>query len=141
MRLCVVTVQKLLALIAICSASICALGCVKAATLPPQAVYTEIESSGNAAKPPDCNMPVLRHEPLTEYRKVGLVEVTGSVYDSESDVLPAAIRKACESGADAIVILTSKSQTTEGLVGYYLDAEAIVYGKNPNIPSGESISH
>jgi hypothetical protein len=135
------TVRQLLIAIAIIAAPICASGCIKAATLPPQAVYTEIEPSGSAAKPPDCNMPVLHHEPLTEYRKVGLVEATGSVYDSEADVLPAAKRKACESGADAIVILTSKSQTTEGLVGYYLDAEAIVYGKNPNIPSGESISH
>lgn len=128
-------------MIAILAAPTLATGCIKAATLPPQAVYTEIEPSGSAAKPPDCDIPVLRHEPLTQYRKVGLVEASGSVYDSESDVLPAIKRKACESGADAIVILTSKSQTTEGLVGYYIDAEAIVYGNNPNIPSGESISH
>ncbi len=86
-------------------------------------------------------MPVLHHEPLTDYRKIGLVEGVGSTYDSEADVLPAVRRKACESGADAIVILTSKAQTTEGLVGYYIDSEAIVYGKNPNIPSGQSISH
>ncbi len=141
MRLFVSVVRHLLLAIAIFTAPALASGCLKAATLPPQAVYTEIEPSGAAAKPPDCNIPVLRHEPLTEYRKVGLVEATGSVYDSESDVMPVVKRKACESGADAIVILTSKSQTTEGLVGYYIDAEAIVYGKNPNIPSGPSISH
>ncbi|HVA78076.1 MAG TPA: hypothetical protein VNF27_09280 [Candidatus Binataceae bacterium] len=135
------TVRQILIAIALVVAPLCVTGCFKAATLPAQAVYTEIEPSGSAAKPPDCDIPVLRHEPLTEYRKVGLVEGTGSVYDSESDVLPAVKRKACESGADAIVILTSKSQTTEGMVGYYVDAEAIVYGKNPNIPSGESISH
>lgn len=141
MRLFVSIVRHLLIAIAILAAPTFATACLKAATLPPQAIYTEIEPSGSAAKPPDCNIPVLRHEPLTQYRKVGLVEGTGSVYDSESDVLPVVKRKACESGADAIVILTSKSQTTEGLVGYYLDAEAIVYGNNPNIPSGESISH
>ncbi|HUY27159.1 MAG TPA: hypothetical protein VMV27_07030 [Candidatus Binataceae bacterium] len=141
MRLFVNVVRKLLITIAFLAAPICAGGCVKAVRLPPQAVYTEIEPSGSAAKPPGCDIPILRHEPLTEYRKVGLVEGTGSVYDSEADVLPVVKRKACESGADAIVILTSKSQTTEGLVGYYLDAEAIVYGKNVNIPSGESISH
>jgi hypothetical protein len=141
MRLFVMTVRPLLIAIVLLAAPACATGCIKAARLPPQAVYTEIEPSGSAAKPPNCDIPVLRHEPLTEYRKVGLVEAKGSVYDSEADVLPAAMRKACESGADAIVILTSKSQTTEGLVGYYLDAEAIVYGKNTNIPSGESISH
>ena len=44
-------------------------------------------------------------------------------------------------GADAIVVLTSKSQTTEDLAGYYIDAVAIVYGKNPNIPIGPHISH
>jgi hypothetical protein len=118
-----------------------AAACGRAMQLPPQVTYTEIERSGRAAEPPNCNIPVLRHDPLTAYRKVGLIEATGSVYATEEDVMPAVRRKACESGADAIVILTSKSQTTEGLVGYYIDAEAIIYGKNPNIPIQPSISH
>jgi len=117
------------------------MGCAKAVQMPPQATYTEIQASGVAAKPPDCNIKVLRHEPLTEYRKVGIIEGTGSVYASEEDVLPAVKRKACETGADAIVILASKSQTTENLVGYYINAVAIVYGKNSNIPIGPHISH
>ena len=116
-------------------------GCAKAVQMPPQATYTEIQPSGNAAKPPDCDIKVLNHEPLAEYRKVGIVEATGSVYAEEPEVLAAAKRKACESGADAIVVIASKSQTTENLVGYYLNAIAIVYGKNANIPSGQSISH
>jgi hypothetical protein len=116
-------------------------GCGKAMQIPPQATYTEIQASGVAAKPPDCDIKVLRHEPLTEYRKVGIVEGTGSVYASEADVLPVVKRKACETGADAIIILASKSQTTENLVGYYINAVAIVYGKNPNIPIGPHISH
>ena len=76
-----------------------------------------------------------------EYRMVGIIEGTGSVYASEEDVLPAVKRKACETGADAIVILASKSQTTESLVGYYINAVAIVYGKNSNIPISPHISH
>jgi hypothetical protein len=116
-------------------------GCIKALELPPQATYTEIVPSGRAARPPNCNIPVLRHEPLVDFHKVGLVEATGSVYAHESDVLPVVISKACESGADAIVILTSKSQTTEGLVGYYIDAEAIVYDKKPPIPGGHARAH
>jgi hypothetical protein len=123
------------------SAATLACGCARALQLPPQATYTEIAPSGRAAKPPDCDMPVLRHTPLTTFREVGLVEATGSVYATEAEVLPVVKRKACESGADAIVILTSKSQTTEGLVGYYIDAEAIVYGKNLNIPLGNPMSH
>ena len=109
--------------------------------LPAQVTYTEIQPSGSAAKPPNCDIKVLKHEPLTEYRKVGIIEGQGSVYGSEEDVLPAVKRKACETGADAIVILTSKSQTTENMVGYYIDAVAIVYGKNPNIQIGPHISH
>ncbi len=118
-----------------------AAGCFKAAELPPQVTYTEIQASGNAAKPPTCDITVLRHDPLTEYRKVGIIEAEGSVYASEQDVMPAVKRKACESGADAVIILTSKSQTTENMVGYYVDAVAIVYGKNPNIPISPHISH
>ena len=75
-------------------------------------------------------MPVLRSEPLKDFRKVAIIEGTGNVYATEKDVLPVVKRKACESGADAIVILTSTSQTTEGMVGYYIDTVAIVYGSN-----------
>jgi hypothetical protein len=101
-------------------------------SLPPQATLAEIEPSGRAAKPPDCAMPVLRHEPLTDFRKVAIVEGIGNVYASEADVMPVVQRKACETGADAIVILASKSQTSEGLTGYYINSVAIVYGKrNP----------
>jgi hypothetical protein len=107
-------------------------GCAKAVALPPQATLAEIEPSGRAARAPDCNMPVLRREPLSDFRKVAIVEGLGSVYASEADVLPAVQRKACETGADAIVILTSKSQTSEGMTGYYINSVAIVYGKrNP----------
>ena len=77
-------------------------------------------------------MPVLRREPLGDFRKVAIVEGLGSVYASEADVLPVVRRRACETGADAIVILTSKSQTSEGMTGYYINSVAIVYGKrNP----------
>jgi hypothetical protein len=112
--------------------AIAAAGCAKAIALPPQVTLSEIEPSGRAAKPPDCDMPVLRHEPLTDFRKVAIVEAMGNVYASEADVLPAVQRKACETGADAIVILTSKAQTTETATGYYINSVAIVYGKeNP----------
>jgi hypothetical protein len=106
-------------------------GCA-AVSLPPQVSVAEVEPSGRAAKPPDCNMPVLRHEPLTDYRKVAIVEGIGNRYADESQVLPAVQRRACETGADAIVILASKSQTSESMTGYYINAVAIVYGKrNP----------
>ncbi|MGH7925462.1 MAG: hypothetical protein ACREQH_12820 [Candidatus Binatus sp.] len=112
--------------------ALAAAGCAQVISLPPQVTVSEVEPSGRAAKPPDCNMPVLRHEPLTAYREVAIVEALGNVYASEADVLPAVQRKACETGADAIVVLTSKSQTSETATGYYINSVAIVYGKeNP----------
>jgi hypothetical protein len=109
--------------------------------LPPQVTYTEIQASGTAAKPPNCDIKVLNHDPLAEYRKVGIIEAEGSVYATEDEVMPAVKRKACETGADAIIVVASKSQTTENIVGYYINAIAIVYGKNSNIPIGPHISH
>ena len=109
--------------------TLAAAGCAHVVSLPPQVTLSEVEPSGRAAKPPDCNMPVLRHEPLKDFRKVAIVEALGNVYANEADVLPAVQRKACETGADAIVVLASKSQTTESATGYYINSVAIVYGK------------
>jgi hypothetical protein len=110
-----------------------AAGCARVVSLPPQVTLSEVEPSGRAAKPPDCNMPVLRHEPLTDYRKVAIVEALGNRFADEAAVLPAVQRKACETGADAIVVTESRAQTTEDATGYYINSVAIVYGKqNPN---------
>ncbi|HYB89963.1 MAG TPA: hypothetical protein VEC38_02850 [Candidatus Binataceae bacterium] len=116
-------------------------GCVRAARLPPRVTVTEIEPSARAAKPPDCDMPVLRYEPLADFRKVAIIEGVGSIYSNEDEVLPLVRRKACETGADAIVVLASKRQTTESLVGYYIDSVAIIYGSNRNLPTAPSTSH
>ena len=135
-------------LVIILPLAIAAAGCVHAVSLPPQVTLSEMEPSGRAAKPPDCNMPVLRHEPLRDYRKIAIVEALGNRFASESEVLPAVQRKACETGADAIVVLTSKAQTTESATGYYINSVAIVYGKEnpaaagtayktPRVPQGD----
>jgi len=131
MRISFVTSRVFIASLAL-ALGVAVSGCAHVISLPPQATLAEIEPSGRAAKPPDCAMPVLRHEPLTDFRKVAIVEGIGNVYASEADVMPVVQRKACETGADAIVILASKSQTSEGLTGYYINSVAIVYGKrNP----------
>ena len=123
---------SLLVRIAILILTLAAAGCAHVASLPPQVTLSEVEPSGRAAKPPDCDMPVLRHEPLKDFRRVAIVEALGNVYASEADILPAVQRKACETGADAIIVLTSKSQTSESATGYYINSVAIVYGKeNP----------
>jgi hypothetical protein len=112
--------------------ALAAAGCAHVVSLPPQVTLSEMEPSGRAAKPPDCDMPVLRHEPLRDFRKVAIVEALGNRFATEAEVLPAVQRKACETGADAIVINTSKAQTSESATGYYINSVAIVYGReNP----------
>jgi hypothetical protein len=102
-------------------------GCSQVMDLPPQATATEIEPSGRPAKGPDCTIPILRAEPLTDYRKVAIIEGLGSRFGSEGDVMPVVMRKACETGADALLILASKAQTSENMTGYYINAVAIIY--------------
>ena len=97
--------------------------------MPPQVTVAEVEPSGKAAKPPDCNMPVLRSTPLADYREVAIIEAVGNRFVEEKDVLPLVVARGCETGADALVIQDSRAQTTENLVGYYINAIAIVYGK------------
>jgi len=102
---------------------------------PPEVNVSEMEPSGRAAKPPNCTMPVLDAEPTASYRKIALIDARAVPGTEEKEMLPPIIRKACETGADAIVIVTSKAQhseTPEGLVaggqtGYYVSAVAIIY--------------
>ncbi|MGD0074849.1 MAG: hypothetical protein ABSD31_10990 [Candidatus Binataceae bacterium] len=112
-------------------------GCTRALIhMPPEVTVAEMEPSGRPAKPPNCTMPVLYSDPTTVYRKIAIIDARGVPGTEEKDMLPAVIRKACETGADALVIVTSRAQhseTPEGLVaggetGYYVSAEAIIYG-------------
>ena len=94
-----------------------------------------MEPSGRAAKDPNCTMPVLDSEPTADFRKIAIIDARGVPGTEEKEMLPSLVRKACETGADALVIVTSKAQhseTPEGLVaggptGYYVSAVAIIY--------------
>jgi len=126
------------AVFVIAAALALAAGCLKAAELPPQATVTEIEPSGRAAKGPGCTMPILRDEPLTDFRQVSIIEGLGPRFGVESDVMPVVMRAACETGADALLIKASKSQTSENMTGYYINAVAIIYVKGNKVVSGSS---
>jgi hypothetical protein len=118
--------------------AIASAGCPQVVALPPQATVAEIEPSGRAAKGPDCSLPILRSEPLTDFRKVAIIEGVGNRFGTEADVMPVVMRKACETGADAILIVASKAQTSENLTGYYINAVAIIYVKgNKEIAPGQ----
>ncbi len=112
----------------IAAAFVIVAGCGRAA-LPPTANLVEIVPSGRPAKPADCSMPVLRKPPPQNYREVAIIEGKANVFASESDVMPMVVQKACEAGADAVIITESRSQTSENYTGYYVNAEAIVYPK------------
>jgi hypothetical protein len=111
-------------------------GCARVVSLPPRITLAEIEPSGHAAKPPDCHMPILRSDPPGAYRKVAIIEGLGNVFGNENDVLPLVASKACETGADAIIVMDSRSQTSENMTGYYVNAVAIVYGQNGGATAG-----
>jgi hypothetical protein len=113
-------------------------GCQRVVALPPQVTFAEIEPAGRAARPVDCQMPVLRQEPLADFKKIAIIEGLGNVFGTEQDVLPAVMRKACETGADAIIIVTSKSQTSENMTGYYINAVAINYTKSASPIASEA---
>jgi|YelNatPaOPRAMG01_1025707.scaffolds.fasta_scaffold09674_4 hypothetical protein len=83
-------------------------------------------------------MPVLRSLPLNRrYRQVAIIEGLGNVFAHEEDVMPAVRKKACEVGADAIVIKESRAQTSENMTGYYINAVAIVYTKASAASAGD----
>jgi hypothetical protein len=77
---------------------------------------TQLAPYAHAAKPPGCPMPVLEAMPLASYRQIAIVEAWADLKDQQNDVLPALQRKACETGADALVILNSKRQDMKNLL-------------------------
>ena len=83
---------------------------------------TQLGPYESAAKPPDCHMPVLDALPLTNYSQVAIVEAWSDIKDQPPDVLPALQRKACETGADALVIINSDHQ----------DIKNLLYAASPN---------
>jgi hypothetical protein len=87
-----------------------------------QVQVTQLAPYTHAAKAPDCQMPVLGMMPLKNLSQVAIVEVWADQKDQPPDVLPALQRKACETGADALVIINSDHQ----------DVKNLLYAASPN---------
>ena len=77
---------------------------------------TQLAPYEHAAKPPDCQMPVLTSMPLTDYEQIAIVEAWADLKDQPSDVMPALQREACETGADALVVIDSTHQDIKNLL-------------------------
>jgi hypothetical protein len=98
---------------------------------PLQVQITQLGPYTHAAKAPDCHMPVLELMPLGSLSQIAIVEVWADQKDQPPDVLPALQRKACETGADALVIINSEHQ----------DIKNLLYGATPNQTLNEVTSH
>lgn len=91
-------------------------GCSTHGYRPPQVSITQLETFTRPAKEPDCTMPVLYDEPRSRYRKIAIVEGWAGSIDQQEELLAAIKRKACETGADALLIIQQTSQTTNSLL-------------------------
>jgi hypothetical protein len=107
--------------------------------MPPTATVTEIETPSRPAKDPNCYMPVIYAEPTVDYHKVAIVDAWASLQYSQQQVLDEIKRKACETGADAVLVLSGAKQETRRLL--YEGAPnqmRLAYGANA--PPGDYIN-
>lgn len=77
---------------------------------PPDATVSWLAPQTRAAKPADCAMPMLSALPNSDYQEIAIVEVTDDYNADDHEVMTLAHRKACETGADALVILEDQKQ-------------------------------
>lgn len=96
---------------------------------PPQVMVTPLTDYTSAAKGPECAMPVLDRDPLRTYKQIAIVEGWGAL-DQGPEVIEAARRQACETGADALLVITGKSQKMTKQL----------YGVTPNNTANEANS-
>lgn len=68
------------------------------------------------AKGPGCNMPLIYAQPTVPYRQIAIVEGWGGINDSRQKVLGYIRNKACETGADALLVLGGGKQKNTKLV-------------------------
>jgi len=111
--------------------------CSTPGRVPMQVNVTQLAPYEFAAKSPDCNMPVMEGLPLISYRQVAIVEVWADLQDDKSDVLPALKRKACETGADALVIINSQHQDIKNFLYQASPNETLTESTQKDVYSGQ----
>jgi hypothetical protein len=77
---------------------------------PPEAAISWLAPQTRAARPADCSMPLLARLPMVEYQQIAIVEVVDDYNADDKEVEGLARSKACETGADALVILENQRQ-------------------------------
>ena len=103
--------------------TVVAITCVLAACAsvppPPKASFTQTATFDRPPKSDNCFMPVLQTEPLTDHRRIAIVEAWGAV-GQEDQVLAALKNKGCETGADALVVVEDRSQANPAIAKFGL---------------------
>ncbi|MGH7840291.1 MAG: hypothetical protein ACRETH_00495 [Steroidobacteraceae bacterium] len=112
-------------------------GCSTPGKVPMQVNITQLGPYTNAALPPDCTMPVLSTMPLTTFKEVAIVEGWADLQDDQADVLPALRRKACETGADALVVITSQHQDIKHFLYQASPNETLTETTQQNVYAGQ----
>lgn len=105
--------------IALAAMAMFAGGCFEAEIPAPSATVSPMTSVMRAAKAPNCPLQVLHTMPAADVQQLALVDTWGDQSAKDTDLLPVLKRKACEVGADAVVITSDKSQHEgDQLAGY-----------------------
>ena len=76
----------------------------------PETTVSWLAPQTRAAKPLDCPMPMLAAMPNADYQQLAIIEVSDDYHADDAEVIGLARRKACETGADALVILENARQ-------------------------------
>jgi hypothetical protein len=106
--------------------------------MPPTATVTPIQTTSRPAKDPNCYMPIIYVEPTVDYQKVAIVDAWASLKYSEDQVLAEIKRKACETGADAVLYLSGSQQATRRLL--YTGAPNAARGASGSEVEGDYIN-
>ena len=93
---------------------------------PAEATISWLAPQTRAAKPTDCAMPLLSEMPNAEYQQIAIVEVSDDFDADPQEAIDLARRKACETGADALVIRENQQQKRgKALPGYSAEESSL----------------
>ena len=109
-------------------------GCFMAEIPAPSSTVSPMTSDMLPAKGPNCPLQVLQTMPDSDIKQLALIDTWGDEMANDADLLPVLKSKACEIGADAVVITSNKSQHEgDQLVGWDDKVSSTVASKNANV--------
>ena len=77
---------------------------------PSESTISWLAPQTRAARPADCAIPIFSTLPNEDYQQIAIVEISDDINADDGEVAALVRRKACETGADALVILEDQRQ-------------------------------